>query len=373
MRVLYLTNSAQIGGGNRILLTLWREAKAQGLDPVATCVANGPMVRACEQLSVPCEITEYYQPTYRRPVDSFRAYRYWRKLLREYRIELVHANGFLAARSIGLAAKRAGLRLVCHVHFAASAPFVAWVFRGLPRPDTFVFCSRALQEEMGGLCRKACPRAEQIVIHNCTDLPPVQDADTPARAGARRHRVGIVANLIPFKGHLDFLGMADLLTKRGMDAEYWIVGCDVHGSGYQQTLEQRARELGLQDRVCFLGYCADVPGVLKQLDVAVCASHVEPFGICLIEAMSFRKPVVATRVGGIPEVVEDGVTGILVPPAAPEALAEAVGRLLLDPGMRARMGCAGRRRVEGAFAAQVFAQKLLGVYCGSRSTEGGVC
>jgi glycosyltransferase involved in cell wall biosynthesis len=156
--------------------------------------------------------------------------------------------------------------------------------------------------------------------------------------------------------------MAQELTEGGIEADYWIIGGDVHGNGYGKFLEHRVCELGLRERVTFLGHCANVPALLQQSDVVVSSSHVEPFGICLIEAMACEKPVVATRVGGIPEVVDDEKTGILIPPRRPADMAKAVKRFLDDPALRQEMGRAGRKRVERLFTAEVHADKVLASY-----------
>ena len=176
------------------------------------------------------------------------------------------------------------------------------------------------------------------------------------------HRVGVVANLLPLKGHVDFLDMAAELTARGVEAEYWIIGEDVHRTGYKTELHNRTRELGLEDRVCFRGYCRNVPNLLRELDVVVCSSHVETFGMCVLEAMACAKPVVATSVGGLPEVVDDGVSGILVPPHAPGRLADAVERLLEDPELRITFGRFGRTRAASHFSHEVYVDKMLALY-----------
>jgi glycosyltransferase involved in cell wall biosynthesis len=359
MRILYLTNAAHIGGGNRSLLTLWQALKARGVSPVAVCPTGGPMVEACRELEIPCEVVEYYQPSVRQPFRTWRSYRQWCRLLVDQKIDLIHANDPFGARSICLAARRIGLPVVCHVQYPPTADFLEWVFRNLPKPKCFIYCSRALLEEVGPAMRRACPRAEQIVIHNCTVVENFR-TDISARSG--RPRVGIVANLIPVKGHLDFLSMARELKTSGIDAEYWVIGGDVHGNGYGTSLEEHVRKLDLEESVSFLGHRSDVAELLAQLDVVVCSSHVEPFGICLIEAMASGKPVVATHVGGIPEVVEDGRTGMLVPPGTPSELARAVKLLIQNAELRREMGTAGRKRVEGHFSHETHANKVLAIY-----------
>ena len=134
------------------------------------------------------------------------------------------------------------------------------------------------------------------------------------------------------------------------------------GPNFSAKLEDYARALGIQKYVVFHGHVSQVAPLIKQLDIVVCASHIEPFGLCLIEGMACQKPIVATRVGGIPEVVEDGKTGLLVPPHAPEALANAVAELLDSPELRRKMGQNGRRRVEQYFSCAAYTAGIMQIY-----------
>jgi glycosyltransferase involved in cell wall biosynthesis len=120
----------------------------------------------------------------------------------------------------------------------------------------------------------------------------------------------------------------------------------VGGGDLRLELEQEALRLGL--KVVFTGTQEDVRSLIAMFDLAVLASHTEGFGIFLLEAMALCKPVVATRVGGIPEVVVDGETGYLVPPGEPEKLAQSILAILEDD--RKKIGRAGRRRVEEVFS-----------------------
>jgi glycosyltransferase involved in cell wall biosynthesis len=116
-----------------------------------------------------------------------------------------------------------------------------------------------------------------------------------------------------------------------------------------ERLEAIVQELGLAASVVFLGYRGDIPNVIAALDIVMLASLEEGFGLAMVEAMAFEKPILATRVGGVPEVVADGVTGLLVPPADSGALSDALVTLLGDPVLRASLGEAGRRRAEEKF------------------------
>jgi glycosyltransferase involved in cell wall biosynthesis len=130
----------------------------------------------------------------------------------------------------------------------------------------------------------------------------------------------------------------------------------------REKLERAIAEFGVGDRVKLLGWRADVPDLVAAADVGVCCSDFEGGPLSVLEYMSAGRPVVATAVGGLPELVEDGVTGILIPPRDPAALAEAVGGLLTDPERRERLGAAGRSLREREYSFESYMQRLEGLY-----------
>ncbi|MGH9387903.1 MAG: glycosyltransferase family 4 protein [Vicinamibacterales bacterium] len=359
MRVLYPLNSHQIGGGNRSMLTLWAGLRSLDVEPRAVAPDVGPMVDACAEAGVRCSTSSYYmKPTWREPWRSLTAYRYWTKLVATTSPVLVHTNGFWPSQAIALAASRAGLPHVCHVRFAASRAYLDWVFRGLPKPDLFILNSQALANELQPALEEICRSSRFEVVYNAVDLNLFRPA--PRTPGPLR--IGIVANLIPVKGHEDFLRMAQTLQRRHVDAQFWVIGGDIYDTGYDAALRNLAAQLGVDGAVTFFGHRSDVPTLVSQLDVLVCASHEEPFGRCLIEAMACGKPVVATRVGGIPEVVDDGVTGVLVPPRSPGDLADAVEHLLQSPLAMTRLGEAARARASELFSSEAHALRVKSIY-----------
>jgi glycosyltransferase involved in cell wall biosynthesis len=135
------------------------------------------------------------------------------------------------------------------------------------------------------------------------------------------------------------------------------------GDGTQQeALSREIHVLGLADRVTMTGLVTDVPAFLAQIGIFILPSRSEGLGLVAVEAMAAGRPVIATNVGGIPEVVVDGETGVLVPPEDPAALAAAIHSLLADPVLAARMGQAGRRRARELFSAERMAEKTAALY-----------
>jgi glycosyltransferase involved in cell wall biosynthesis len=159
---------------------------------------------------------------------------------------------------------------------------------------------------------------------------------------------GIVAALRPEKNHELFLEAASRVVRSVSGARFLVVG----GGRRQEALERLASELGIADAVSFLGERSDGRSLIRAFDVAVLCSHpvVETLPVSVMEAMAWAKPVVSTRVGDVDSLVEDGVTGILVPPGSVDQLAGAMARLLNDPVRAREMGRRGRDKVVSEFS-----------------------
>jgi glycosyltransferase involved in cell wall biosynthesis len=170
--------------------------------------------------------------------------------------------------------------------------------------------------------------------------------------------VGNVAALTDHKDHATLLRAAALVLARRPDARFVIVG----EGELRAALEARARALGIAERVVFAGFRQDLDRLLPAFDVFCLSSHLEGLGTSLLDAMCFGRPVVATAAGGIPEAVEDGVSGRLVAVRDAPALAQALLDVLGDPTRAAAYGAAGRRRFEQRFTAERMVDESLKVY-----------
>ncbi len=164
----------------------------------------------------------------------------------------------------------------------------------------------------------------------------------------REALVGIVARLVPIKAHEVFLRSAIEVARRVPDSRFIVIG----DGARRAELEELASSLGLGERIRFIGWRGDLDRVYADLDLVVLTSRNEGSPVSLIEAMAAARPVVATRVGGVGDLVEDGVTGLLVPEGDHVAMAEAIAELLGDEDRRRHLGEAGRERVYPAFSAR---------------------
>jgi glycosyltransferase involved in cell wall biosynthesis len=170
--------------------------------------------------------------------------------------------------------------------------------------------------------------------------------------------VGIVAQLEDHKGHTYLIQATKILKQHAPKIKVIVVG----SGSLQMELDRQARDLAVDDIVYFLGFREDVPQLLSSLDLFVLSSHLEGLGSSLLDAMACRLPIVATMVGGIPEVVIHRETGLLVPPRDPGAMAEAILKLYLDRTFASRLGEKGYEVVHQKFSAEAMADRVVALY-----------
>jgi glycosyltransferase involved in cell wall biosynthesis len=282
--------------------------------------------------------------------------------LRQLRAELLLTSGYKPDIIGWRAARAVGIPVVGIVHGWTGVTWKVWIYEWLDAlalrfMDGVVCVSQATALRAQ---RRGIPASKIHVIRNALDPSPYDVPCTTARANVGRlfnplprFLVGTVGRLSPEKGMEVFVRAAILLAPRRAD-----VGFVLMGEGpTRPLLERLIHDAGLGNRILLAGFCRDLPALLPGLDVFVSPSHTEGLPVALLEAMAARLPVVATAVGGTPEVVVDGQTGYLVPPNRPELLAERIETLLQDAELRQRMGAGGRNRVCEQFTFSAMASR----------------
>jgi glycosyltransferase involved in cell wall biosynthesis len=175
--------------------------------------------------------------------------------------------------------------------------------------------------------------------------------------------VAMAGQIAEIKGIWDFVDAARILSSHAPESLFVVVGDDLKNGGQtRRAMEARVAALGLTARFRFLGFRTDVPRVVQAFDIIAVPSHIEPLGNATLEAMATGRPVVGSRVGGIPEMVIDGETGALVPPRDPTALAHAIARLIDDRALRMRMGAAAKQRATMKFSIEAHGERLQCLY-----------
>jgi glycosyltransferase involved in cell wall biosynthesis len=274
--------------------------------------------------------------------------------LRRLRADVLCCNGYKPDILGYFAARRAGVPVVAIAHGWTG---ITWKVRANELLDRLVLhgmdCTVCVSEAQAAKVRRALvPARRVVVIRNGIFTEPFDQPDPSYRNllhdyFPRRPAliVGAAGRLSPEKGFDQFIDAAAIVCQQRADVGFVLFGC----GPLRATLEQRIAAHGLSGRFVLAGFRDDVERFLPHLDLAVLSSHTEGLPVAVLEAMAARLPVVATAVGGTPEVVEDGVTGHLVPAGDRAALASRIADILADGGKRRLMGQRGRQRVEAQF------------------------
>jgi glycosyltransferase involved in cell wall biosynthesis len=345
IKILHIDPEEAWGGGEYQVLGLVTSLSARGHENHLLCHPQGALNRAAKArgiLTFPIRV--------RNDLD-FRPVLALRRLIRREGYEIVHFHTKRAhALSLFLGRVTPALRYV--VTRRMDYPVKrSWYTRRLynEKVDGVIAISHKIAAVLG----EGGVQGEKIrVIHSGIDPAPFQRASAQGAESAGPV-VGTVAVLEERKGHRFLLEAAALLKGQGYRLRYRLAG---EGSR-RSFLEKRARELGLAEEVAFLGFVGDVPGFLSTVDIFVLPSLYEGLGIAVLEAMAAGRPVVASRTGGIPELVADQVTGLLVPPRDFRALARAIAHLISQNGTLQKMGENGREKVIKEFTVEQMARK----------------
>jgi len=301
----------------------------------------------------------------RTEMDLTAAWRFSR-LVRQLRPDVIHAHDphgvamaslalSLSTGAVGDAPALVASRRV-DFHLKGNS-FSRWKYRQV---DCFIAASEAIRQM---LVADGVPADRTVTVHEGIDLdhvraaPPVNVHEAfwlPHHAPV----VGNVAALVPHKGQRYLVEAAHLVIQEMPDVRFVILG----EGELREHLEKQVHEHHLEKHVLLPGFRLDVLGCIKGFDLFVMSSVTEGLGTSLLDAMACARPIVATRAGGIPEIVEDGVNGLLVPPRDAHALARAIVDALADEGLRQRLGAAGFERVRERFTVDRMVAETASVY-----------
>jgi glycosyltransferase involved in cell wall biosynthesis len=357
------------GGQNQVLLTVLG-LREMGHRAALVAHPEGELRRRAE------EGLDLIPLAPRGEMDLTAAWRFSR-ILKRLRPDVVHAHDphGLAMASLALSLGGASNRPVRAPALVASRrvdfhlkgnSLSRWKHRQV---DCFVAASDAIRRM---LVADGVPEERAVTIHEGIDVervaavPPVNVHEAfwlPHHAPV----VGNIAALVPHKGQRHLIEAAHLVVQKVPDARFVILG----EGELREQLERQVREYHLEKHVLLPGFRTDVMGCLKGFDIFVMSSVSEGLGTSLLDAMACSRPIVATTAGGIPEVVADGETGVLVPPRDHAAMARAIVALLDDPAGRERMGAAGLARVRAQFTVERMVAETAALYARLAGTPRG--
>jgi glycosyltransferase involved in cell wall biosynthesis len=349
--------SKTLGGGERAVLQLATHLPDQGFRASILTFLLDPQSPALKMTSAPVYLLPLRR-TY--SIEGLRAAIQLRQFIRRERVIIVHTvfessdlwAGFVtrAISAAKLVSSRRDMGIL-------RKPKHRIAYRLMAR---FPHAVLAVSEKV----RQYCVQIDRInsarvhTIYNGLDVVRFANTRNGSRGGQRIIAVG---NIRRVKGHDIFIRAASIIAHQFPRASFSIAG-EVLEPQYFQELRMLIDKFGLSDRFHFEGGVEDLRSFLAEADIFVLPSRSEGFANALIEAMAASLPVVATRVGGNPEAIEDGVTGLLVPPENPDALAHALKELLSDSERSWAMGVAGRQLATREFSNERVTNKVAGIY-----------
>jgi len=366
-RVLNVVPTLMCGGTENQFMALARTLDRTRFDVEFACLRRwGGFVEELEQRNIP--LTEYPVPTFRSVTALAQQARLARHIVRRG-VQIVHAYNFY-----GNVFATPPARLVAPVTIASirdRAPYLTAMQKRVQRyacqfADCILVNADAVKDWLIG---EGYDASKISVIRNGVDLSRFDNA--PPRAELRRELglpdgtplVGVISRLTRLKGLEHFLEAAAMVRARVPNARFLIAGeTSPMDREYLAELQQYAERCGVAESVIFTGLRRDVPAVLSSLDVSVMPSLNEALSNVVLESMAAGAPTVATRVGGTPEAIADGVTGVLVPPADSRALADAIVHLLHDTRLATHLGAAARARIVDHFSVRRMVRSTEDLY-----------
>lgn len=369
LKVLHLYASTGFWGPDRQLMQLYEPLRAEGV-AMTTCVLyrQGPGLPEVHPLVA--RVRERGWPAEQINVQarvSLSTMRSIAHLAREEGFTVVHSHEYKSNLYGCIAAWLAGAQRVASVRGYTDRTLALRLYKRfdlltLHAFDRIIAVSEHLRQ---WLIRYGLPAARIVTAHDALDLAlftrnAATRAEVRCRFGIRDNQfvIASVGRLSPEKGHRCLLKAARSILSEYPDTRFVIVG----DGPLRGQLEQQARSLGISTAVTFAGYQADVAGFLGASDLFVLPSLREGTPNALLEAMALAKPVVVSRVGGVPEIVQDAKTGFLVPPQDPASVAQAVLTLMRDPNRAVDMGQRARQVIEQDFNVQRLARQMVALY-----------
>lgn len=365
LRVLFLLGAGERGGGERVLLGLARNLPTLDVEPVIGFLADGPFAAEVAEAGVRAI----------RILPKMRARQIWRmpEIVREIaagardvKAGVLQANGEKMALYSGWAARRMGAASVFWLHDPPRRSRKSSMLQlgvALSPHDAAVVPSMWMAREFRRRLRMKVVTIPNGIELDC--LPDGSEAPVSLDLPSESVVVGHFGRLQRWKGADLFLRAAGGIAAEIPQARFLVVGGPLYGweQEYADGLPALAERLGLSDRVTFMGHREDSLSIMGACDIVVHSSvKAEPFGLVVVEGMALGKAVIASRSGGPDEIIDDGVSGVLVPRGDPAALGAAIARLVEDADERVRLGDAARTAAGDRFSASRMAEEFSFLY-----------
>ena len=371
-RILYVSHVTEMSGAEFCLLHTMAGLERERYRLFLVCPREGPLVEEARSLGVQVAFLPILprMEFLRNPfVGCFSLVRSWiglANLIRREGIQIMHANALMPSIYAGLVAKALGIPAILHLrdtYRGSRFKVRLQLFLSRVVSHRIIAASQAASEPFGA-------DRKMVVIHDGVDtsiFSPDRDTRSLKEEFAISHEtvVGMVAKLVPQKGVGVFIEAAAQVATRICEVKYLIVGDVIfeEEKKYKRAFQKRVRELALEDKVIFTGFRREMPQFYSLFDIFV-HPPIYPDALpgVVYEAMACGRPVIASRIGGIPEIVSHGETGVLVEPGNPTALAAAIISLLEGEGKRTQLGQKAREAAKVRFSMERYVGEIEGLY-----------
>lgn len=361
IKVMQVITQLPGGGVEQLLVDLLPQLNRDHFNISLCCIhKRGHLVDVLQARGVPVHLVKLNSRW-----DPIGIYRLTR-LMQKEQIKIVHTHMYASSISGIVAARLAKVPVIIanmHSMHEWHTKRRIWTAKKLfNSADKIIAVSDCIKKDL--IDKLKLEPQKTLTIHNGVDLarftPQIEVAGQNENLDIKDDEfvIGAIGRLVAFKGFTYLLKAAKIIYSQQPKFKLVIVG----GGELKQPLKQQAQELGIADKVIFTGRQDNVLPFLASFELVVMSSITEGLPIVSLEAMAMGKAVVASRVGGIPEVVEERVTGLLVPPKDPSALAQAIITLMENPELRKSLGQAGRARVEEFFSLQHMYEQTADLY-----------
>ena len=365
--IFYITPSVELLGARVSLFQLVANLDTTRFRPLVICPREGPLSERLRDINVQTRIVR---------IGKWRKVKYWplipqaifnlTEIGREEGVGLWHSNEFWSFPYAYQSAKRLGTPAICHFRCSRSATQVP------PQKLRKYFVHKAdqiiaISESQKNIFKNMPEVASKLsVVPNGLDLSKFSRLETKAfrkefNVDDNEFLVGMVGLISEHKGVEEYLIACAKVAEKIPNLKIVIVGPD-HSRIYLKRIKKLCAKLQIENRMIFTGFREDIPNIMSSLDLLITPSRQEAFGRVLLEAMAVGTPVIASDVGGIPEVISSNDVGILVPPENPGRFAEEMIGLLKNENRRKVIAANARRLVEEKFSIQLHVQRIQSIY-----------
>ncbi|OHB88751.1 MAG: hypothetical protein A3D13_08190 [Planctomycetes bacterium RIFCSPHIGHO2_02_FULL_40_12] len=362
--ILYLHNESIMGGAEISLLNLVKRLNKELFIPHFACSKEGPFTDELRKIKIPPDFVQFPSIRWPNPVQICNTIRKLLDIIKKKQINLIHSNQPRSNLFGAIAAKIRNVPIIWHERCLERGRFDSDnIFSFLP--DRIICNSSAVRNRF---TKGAKTDAKIRTIINGVDLREFNlelngstirkefniDEDEPI--------IGTIGRIDPEKGYECFLESARIILQDFKNVRFLVVGGAFNNPSLEESLYEMSVEKGIDKNTIFTGFRRDIPQLLASMDVVVLPSEIDACSRVLFESMAMRKPLVATNAGGTPEIVQDGITGLLVKPGDSSEMAKCIKKLLDDKYLAEQYGNAGRKRVEEMFTIERNIRETENVY-----------